>query len=162
VLGVELHAPRGPFYSPKGPRSCWSSIWKALVAFCPRVHRTVRCTPDSEQCVGTESRDWLVSVLGAPERPVRAPDCPVLHLTVGPRSTWQLAVGGGHSGLSGAPRGRSGELYPTQARIRESKQLAGPCTGLSSERHRTVWCSSVQHAFLFLSFFFFAPFDLTS
>jgi hypothetical protein len=49
LLGVELHAPRGPFYSPKGPRSLWSSIWKALVAFCPWVHRTVWCTLDSEQ-----------------------------------------------------------------------------------------------------------------
>jgi hypothetical protein len=27
-------------YSPKGPRSHCSSIWKALVAFCPWVHRT--------------------------------------------------------------------------------------------------------------------------
>jgi hypothetical protein len=51
TLGVELHAPRGPFYSPKGARSRWSSIWKALVTLCPRVHRTVRCTPDSEQYV---------------------------------------------------------------------------------------------------------------
>jgi hypothetical protein len=49
LLGVELHAPRGPFYSPKGPRSLWSSIWKALVAFCSWVHRTVWCTLDSEQ-----------------------------------------------------------------------------------------------------------------
>jgi hypothetical protein len=39
MLGVVLHAPRGPFYSPKGPKSRWSSIWKALVAFCPWVHR---------------------------------------------------------------------------------------------------------------------------
>jgi hypothetical protein len=27
-----LHAPRGPFYSPKRPRCRWSLIWKALVA----------------------------------------------------------------------------------------------------------------------------------
>jgi hypothetical protein len=47
MLGVLLNAPRGPFYSPKGPRSRWSSIWKALVAFYPRVHWTVRCTPDN-------------------------------------------------------------------------------------------------------------------
>jgi hypothetical protein len=37
-------SPRGPFYSPKAARSGWSSIWKALVAFCPWAHRTVRCS----------------------------------------------------------------------------------------------------------------------
>jgi hypothetical protein len=40
VLGVLLLASRGPFYSPKGARSRWSSIWKALVAFCLLVHVT--------------------------------------------------------------------------------------------------------------------------
>jgi hypothetical protein len=39
-----------PFYSPKGVRSRWSSIWKALVAFCQRVHWTVCCT----------TRQWTV------------------------------------------------------------------------------------------------------
>jgi hypothetical protein len=34
---------------PKGPRSRWSSIWKAMIAFCPWVHRIVRCTPDTTQ-----------------------------------------------------------------------------------------------------------------
>jgi hypothetical protein len=34
----------GPFYSPKEARSRWSSIWKAIVAFCPRAHQTIRCT----------------------------------------------------------------------------------------------------------------------
>jgi hypothetical protein len=47
-LVVLLHAPRGPFYSPKAARSRWSSIWKAILAFCRVVHhRTatihVRC-----------------------------------------------------------------------------------------------------------------------
>jgi hypothetical protein len=52
MFGVMLHVPRCPFYSPKGARSrCWS-IWKALVAFYPRVHQTVRCTLDCEQCAG--------------------------------------------------------------------------------------------------------------
>jgi hypothetical protein len=40
-------APMRSFYIPKGPRSRWSSIWKALVAFCPwcaglsGAHRTL-------------------------------------------------------------------------------------------------------------------------
>jgi hypothetical protein len=41
MLGVVLHAPRGPCYSPKEVRSRLNSIWKALVAFCPWAHRTV-------------------------------------------------------------------------------------------------------------------------
>jgi hypothetical protein len=48
MLGQFSMAPRGSFYSPKGLRSRRSSVWKALVAFCPRAHRTIRCTPDSE------------------------------------------------------------------------------------------------------------------
>jgi hypothetical protein len=109
VLGVVLHAPRGPFY-PKGPRSCWSSNWKALVAFYPRMHQTVWCTPDNEKYTRRESHDWLVSCSRGTDCPAGAPDCLVLQLIVGPRSTWQLAVGGWHIGLSNAPRGRSGEL----------------------------------------------------
>jgi hypothetical protein len=71
MLGVVLLAPRGPFYSPKGPRSRYSSIWQALVAFCPWMHRTVRRTPDSEQCNGKRSPDWRLSASEG------APDCPV-------------------------------------------------------------------------------------
>jgi hypothetical protein len=44
VLGLFLHAPRGPFYSPKAARSCWEQSRKAILAFCRLVHRTVRCT----------------------------------------------------------------------------------------------------------------------
>jgi hypothetical protein len=44
MLGVLLHAPRGPFYSPKVARSRWTQSWKAILAFCRVVHRTVRCT----------------------------------------------------------------------------------------------------------------------
>jgi hypothetical protein len=44
MLGVLLHVPRGPFYSPKAAKSRWRSIWKAILAFCRVVHWTVRCT----------------------------------------------------------------------------------------------------------------------
>jgi hypothetical protein len=40
MLGVLLHAPRGPFYSPKAARSRWRSTWKAILAFCRVAHRT--------------------------------------------------------------------------------------------------------------------------
>jgi hypothetical protein len=44
MLGVLLHAPRGPFYSPKAARSRWEQFKKAILAFCRLAHRTVRCT----------------------------------------------------------------------------------------------------------------------
>jgi hypothetical protein len=40
MLGIKLHALRGPFYSPKGPRSRWSSIcrlWLPYVCGCTRL-----------------------------------------------------------------------------------------------------------------------------
>jgi hypothetical protein len=40
VLGWLLHAPRGPFYSPKAARSRWRQSWKANLAFCRVAHRT--------------------------------------------------------------------------------------------------------------------------
>jgi hypothetical protein len=44
ILHVLLHAPRGPFYSPKAARSRWKQSRKAILAFCRVVHRTVQCT----------------------------------------------------------------------------------------------------------------------
>jgi hypothetical protein len=44
MLGRFLHAPRGPFYSPKAARSRWRATRKAILAFCRVAHRTVRCT----------------------------------------------------------------------------------------------------------------------
>jgi hypothetical protein len=73
MLGIVLHAPRGPFYSPKAARSRWSSIWKAILAFCRVVHRTVRCTNGHEQCLSgdrspffsSEADRWTFGPLGA-------------------------------------------------------------------------------------------------
>jgi hypothetical protein len=41
MFGFLLHTPRGPFYSPKAARSRWRPTWKAKLAFCRVVHRTV-------------------------------------------------------------------------------------------------------------------------
>jgi hypothetical protein len=41
MLGWLLHAPRGPFYSPKAARSRWRPTRKAILAFCRVAHRTV-------------------------------------------------------------------------------------------------------------------------
>jgi hypothetical protein len=94
MIGVVLYAPRGPFYSPKGPRSRWIFNWQALLALCPWVHRAVRCTPDSERCNGRESPDWLLSTFRG-HQTVRwvASNRPVHHFTIGSRPTWSLAIG---------------------------------------------------------------------
>jgi hypothetical protein len=41
MLSVLLHAPRGPFYSPKAARSRWEQSRKAILAFCRLAHRTL-------------------------------------------------------------------------------------------------------------------------
>jgi hypothetical protein len=45
MLVFILHAPRGPFYSPKAARSRWRQSGKAILAFCRVAHRTgtVQC-----------------------------------------------------------------------------------------------------------------------
>jgi hypothetical protein len=59
-LGLLLHAPRGPFYSPKAARSRWRPTRKAILAFCRVVHRTVRCAiRQSLQTVWCQSPSFL-------------------------------------------------------------------------------------------------------
>jgi hypothetical protein len=82
MLGVVLHAPRGPFYSPKAARSRWSSIWKAILAFCRVAHWPIRCTTGHEQSLSgarspsfsSEADHCALGPLGAPDSPVRRSD----------------------------------------------------------------------------------------
>jgi hypothetical protein len=86
MLGVLLHAPRGPFYSPKAARSYWRSTWKENLAFCRVHHRTVRCiTGQHEQFLsgarfpsisGAADR-WSFGPVGAPDTVQCTPDSPV-------------------------------------------------------------------------------------
>jgi hypothetical protein len=82
MLGLLLHAPRGPFYSPKAARSRWRQSGKAILAFCRVVHRTVRCTTGqalfmvrcrSPSKNGTTDRCRIVAV-GALDSPVPPAD----------------------------------------------------------------------------------------
>ena len=75
MLGLLLHAPRSPFYSPKAARSRWRHSWKAILAFCRMAHRTVRCTTGHPLFIvrcgspsqnGTANRCRIVAV-GAPD-----------------------------------------------------------------------------------------------
>jgi hypothetical protein len=118
MLGVLLHAPRGPFYSPKAARSRWEQIWKAIFAFCLVAHRTVRCTPDTvrcpicfhKQCIRPLLSDADLRTVGAPDmsgahRTVRCPfptvgsatcRAPIARPTVGPADRWLTGQSGAH------------------------------------------------------------------
>jgi hypothetical protein len=85
MLGWLLHAPRGPFYSPKVARSRWRPTRKAILAFCRVAHRTVRCTTGqplfmsgawSPSYSGADDQCRFV-VVGAPDTVRCTPDSPV-------------------------------------------------------------------------------------
>jgi hypothetical protein len=98
VLGCVLHAPRGPFYGPKTAKSRLSSIWKALVAFCPWAHRTVNSawfpsfsgeptvvatgTCGTLDCSVRPSDRWLSHVSPTDRAVDRSPDARLAHRTV--------------------------------------------------------------------------------
>jgi hypothetical protein len=91
MLGVLLHAPRGPFYSPKAARSHWKQSGKAILAFCRVAHRTVRCTIGQAlfmvRC-RSPSKNSIVDcckngAVGAPDTVQCTPDSPVPLPTIG-------------------------------------------------------------------------------
>jgi hypothetical protein len=119
MLGLLLHAPRGPFYSPKAARSRWRQSWKAKVVFCRVTHRTVRCTTGQPLFMsgaqfpsksGAADRCRLV-VVGAPDTVQCPPDtvrCPLSTIGASHASPADLAAdrcAGGRwlTGQSGAP-----------------------------------------------------------
>jgi hypothetical protein len=107
LLGYLLHAPRGPFYSPKAARSRWEQTGKADLAFCRLAHRTVRCTPDSVRCP--------ISFLKWRNRPLQI-WAPLTHRT--------CPV---HTGQSGAPFRPLAR--PRVARGSRGRPLAPPTVG---------------------------------
>jgi hypothetical protein len=64
MLDILLHAPRGPFYSPKAARSHWEHCWKAILAFCRLAQRIVRCGFLS---LFGEADRWRFRAIGAPD-----------------------------------------------------------------------------------------------
>jgi hypothetical protein len=78
--------PRGSFYSPKGPRSSWSFIWKlpaSSICGCTDMSSAHRTSP-----VQRSQNRWLDAFLLE-----WAPDYPVTHLAVGAYWRDQIAVG---------------------------------------------------------------------
>jgi hypothetical protein len=98
MLGVVLHAPRGPFYSPKAARSRWEHSRKANLAFCRLAHRIVRCT--------TGHYPVRISFLIWRSRPLKI------------QSRWRTRHCPVHTGQSGAP------LWPL-ARPRVTRGILG-------------------------------------
>jgi hypothetical protein len=95
LLGLLLHAPRGPFYSPKAATSRWIPTRKAILAFCRVAHRTVRCTTRTATVacpVRISFHSWRSRLLdlravGAPDTVRCTPDClvPLADRWLGPR-----------------------------------------------------------------------------
>jgi hypothetical protein len=102
MLVFILHAPRGPFYSPKADRSRWNPTRKAILAFCRVAHRTatvacpVRISFHSWRSRPLDLRaGWRTGQSVAPADRWRGPrvalglrDRPLLWRTLAHRTVW--------------------------------------------------------------------------
>jgi hypothetical protein len=155
MLGVLLHAPRGPFYSPKAARSHWRSTWKANLAFCRVVHRIVhlvhhQTATEYVRCsisfhIGCSrplglGTGWLTGQSGVPNRPlVRATRRRLIaQLTVGRE---RLCL----TGQSGAPPDSPVIFSRGAPPFSESDEFVAEDLGAGADdspdslvRHRTV------------------------
>jgi hypothetical protein len=173
MLGWLLHAPRGPFYSPKVARSRWRHSWKANLAFCRVAHRTVRCATGQPlfmsgarfPSIPGAADHCNFGLVGAPDTVRCTTDSPVP-----PADRWSgpcVARGFGGWPLHLRPlahrtvwctTGQFGELYPYAAEV-FSRVASSPETSLA---HRTVWCARLCWVFAAhrhsLPIFFFSCF----
>jgi hypothetical protein len=153
MLGCLLHAPRGPFYSPKAARSRWRHSRKAILAFCRVAHRTVRCTTGQPLFM---SGARFPSIPGAADRysllAVGAPDtvrCPLPVVGAGHASPADLVAGrcaGGRwlTGQSGALPDSPVNYSHTPPKTPESGQFARSQPGAPD----TVRCTTGQSSVL--------------
>jgi hypothetical protein len=133
VLGVLLHAPRGPFSSPKATRSRWSSIWKAIVAFCPWAHQTVNnawfssFSGEADRC--SHGPPWHTGQSGVTFRPLVKSTCRPLIA----RPTVGLSAAATPNSLVNYSRGSSN--FSREQPVRRARQ----------PEHRTVqWHQTVR------------------
>jgi hypothetical protein len=156
MLGYLLHAPRGPFYSPKAARSHWRHSWKAILAFCRVAHRTVRCTtghplslsgadrlPKLAQPTVEDLEPLAHRTLSSAHRTVRCPHqtvgsatrhARIARPTIGAADRWL-------TGQSGAPPDSPvnfSRTPPTNSRERPVDQTPAWRTGHCPVHHRTV------------------------
>jgi hypothetical protein len=170
MLGFLLHAPRGPFYSPKAARGRWRHSWKAILAFYRVAHRTVRCTNGhplfivrcgSPSIPGAADR-WTFGLVGAPDT-VR---CPQPTVGVGHASCADCAAdhcSGGRwlTGQSGAPPDSPvnySRTPPTNSREWPVCQSPAWRTGHCPVHHRTVRCTLTEQQLVVHSQLFSNPF----
>jgi hypothetical protein len=176
MLGCLLHAPRGPFYSPKEARSRWRPTRKAILAFCRVAHRTVRCTTGQPLFMsGARSPSYSCAddrcrfvVVGAPDT-VR---CPLSTVGAGHASPADCAAdrcAGGRwlTGQFGAPSDSPVIYSCTPSNSSESGLFTGAqpgapdtvrcTTGRSGVPDRAaIWLNQAKSfAFLFFSSFLY-------
>jgi hypothetical protein len=166
MLGWLLHAPRGPFYSPKVARSRWRPTRKAILAFCRVAHRTVRCTTGqplfmsgarSPSHSGADNHCRFVAV-GAPDTVRCTPDSPVPLPTVGvghasPADCTADRCAGGRW-----LTGQSGELYPYAAKFSREQPIHRSTawhTGQSGVARLSRDLAAPSQVFWFFSFLCF-------
>jgi hypothetical protein len=137
MLGVLLHAPRGPFYSPKAARSRWEHSRKANLAFCRLAHRTVRCTtghcPVRISFLFWAADRWRLGAVGAPDTVRCTPDSPVL-----PSDRWPS-----HASCAdcAADRWRARPMAHVRCWLGSRSRLTGHCP----VHHRTVrWFIAIR------------------
>jgi hypothetical protein len=133
MLGVLLHAPRGFIYSPKGPRSHWSSIWKALVAFYPRG--ALDCPMHTGHCIVQRLQIlWLAGFLFWGHRTIRCTRWPLAPADVS-TSRWMADTPGCPALCANCP-----VIYSQHWLIfLESSPLVRPWTGLSGAHQTDRW-----------------------
>jgi hypothetical protein len=154
-----LHAPRGPFYSPKAARSRWRQSGKAILAFCRVAHRTVRFatgqTLFSVRCrllskIGAADR-WRFGAVGAPDTVQCTPDSsvPPLDRWLGHASRVDCATDRWLTGQSGAPPDSPvnfSRTPPTNSQEWPVDQTPAWRTGHCMVHHRTVRCTQTAQS----------------
>jgi hypothetical protein len=147
MLGVVLHAPRGPFYSPNAARSHWRSIWKAILAFYRVAHRTVRCTTEHEQSLlGAWSPSFSCKAdrcslgsLGAPDSPVRPSDRWLMPRVARWSRYRPLVVG-----AIGSPDSPVNFSHGAIGEFPRATKFVAECWARAPMAHRTVRCTTGQ------------------
>jgi hypothetical protein len=143
-----LHAPRGPFYSPKAARSRWRSTWKVILAFCRVVHHrtatvTVWCAISFH--IGRSrplglGTGWRIGQSGVPNRPLAWATCRPLiaQPTVDRERLWL-------TGQSGAPPDSPVIFSRGAFSFSQERRVRRQCTWARAlKTHRTVRCTTRQ------------------
>jgi hypothetical protein len=155
MLGCLLHAPRGPFYSPKAARSRWRHSWKAILPYVGWRTEQSGAPPDSHCSMSgvdllpflapptVGSSGWLA------HRTVRCPQPTVGwgHASRADCATDRCSSGCWLTGQSGAPPDSPvnySRTPPTNSREWLVRQKPAWRTGHCPVHHRTVRCARLR------------------